>query len=163
MGRTGGISGIFASFAYYATIVLRRIAHRQFSDFHVFYSAARAMLLHQDPYSRAHRSYIYPPLIAFLYMPLTLLTEPKAAAIVLCANIAFVLLAVVVIVEQCLARLEADKNVLKTVLIVLFSVLLLFDKVKDELQMLQTNALMRRLKKAGSETAPAIGVVGVEP
>jgi len=70
------------------------------------------------------------------------MSETKAAAIVLCANSTFVLLAVFVIVEQCLARLEADKNVLKTVLIVLLSLLLLFDKVKDELQMLQTNALM---------------------
>src|SRR5438067_992128 len=138
----GAIGGIFALFAYYATMVLRRISNKQFSDFHVFYSAARAMLLHQDPYLPARRSYIYPPLIAFLYMPLTLLSEQKAAAIVLFANIVFLLLAVFIIVRECLSRLEADKNAVTTALIALLSILLLFDKVKDELQMLQTNALM---------------------
>ena len=138
----GAITGIVALFTYYATMVLRHIGRGQFSDFHVFYSAARAMLLHQDPYLPARRSYIYPPLIAFLYMPLTLLSEPKAAAITLCANIVFLLLGAFIVVEQCFSRLEVDKNILKTSLIVLLSVLLLFDKVKDELQMLQTNALM---------------------
>jgi len=134
--------GICALFAYYAAIALRRIARGGFSDFHVFYSAARAMLLHQDPYLPARRSYIYPPLIAFLYMPLALLAEPKAATIVLCANIAFLLLAVFILVRECLLNFEPDRNVLKTCAIALFAILLIFDKVKDELQMLQTNGLM---------------------
>src|SRR5438067_2360890 len=93
------IGGIFALFAYYATIVLRRISNKQFSDLHVFYSAAGGILLHQHPYVPARRSYISPPLIAFLYMPLTLLSEQKAAAIVLFAIIVFLLLAVYIIVR----------------------------------------------------------------
>ncbi len=100
------------------------------------------MLRHQDPYVPADRSYVYPPLIAFLYMPLSLLPEQRAAVIVLCANIVFVLVAVLIIARECLARFEADKNALTTLVIAVLAVLLIFDKVKDELQMLQTNGLM---------------------
>src|SRR5258706_10060753 len=129
----GVIGGISALFAYFATIPIRRMVGGRFSVFHVFYSAARAMLLHQDPYLPGRRSYIYPPLIAFLYMPLTMLSEPKAAAIALCANMVFVLLAVFIIAQECLSRLEADKNVLTTFVIALLAMLLLFSKVKDDM------------------------------
>jgi hypothetical protein len=81
-------------------------------------------------------------MIAFLYMPLTYLSEPKAATIVLCANIVFVLAAVLIIARECLSRLEADKNALAMLVIAILSIVLIFDKVKDELQMLQTNGLM---------------------
>ena len=138
----GAIAGLLGLFAYFATITFRRILGGRFSDFNVFYSAARAMLLHQDPYLPGRRSYIYPPLIAFLYMPLAHLSEQKAAAIVLCADVAFVLVAVLIIARECLSRLEADKSALAMLVISVLSIVLVFDKVKDELQMLQTNGLM---------------------
>src|SRR6266699_883367 len=89
-GTVGAILGLFA---YFMTIAFRRILAHRFSDFNVFYSAAQATLQHGDLYKPMNRSYIYPPLIAFLYAPLALLSEPQAATIVLCANFLFIVLA----------------------------------------------------------------------
>src|SRR4051812_45723681 len=138
----GAILGFFAPFAYFAAIGIQRVITGRFSDFHVFYTAARAMRFHQDPYVSGHRSYIYPPLIAFLYMPLTRVSESAAALIALSANIAFVASGILIIANEILSRTQARKTALGIVVISLLSVLLIFDKVKGDLQMLQTNSLI---------------------
>jgi glycosyl transferase family 87 len=135
----GGLCGLFA---YFFTIAFRRIVTRRFSDFSVFYSAAQAMLRHGDPYVPQHRSYIYPPLIAFLYMPLALMSEPHAAMIVLFANILFILIALLLIAHESLWRLDLPHHLLAVITVALVAVLLVPDKVKNELQMFQTNGLM---------------------
>src|SRR5437016_5881671 len=98
----GGLCGLLS---YCVTIALRRILKGQFSDFAAFYSAAGALRMHSDPYFPAQRSYLYPPLVAFLYMPLTLMSEQKAAAIALTANVIYVVTALLILAKQWIGRL----------------------------------------------------------
>src|SRR5438045_432922 len=60
--------GEFARHAYQYTLPK---TDQTKGDFLAFYEAAQAMRTGGDLYTERHRNYIYPPLVAFLYMPLT--------------------------------------------------------------------------------------------
>ena len=47
------------------------------SDFVHFYRAASAMSKGEDIYAASQGHYIYPPLLAFIFQPLTILSEPN--------------------------------------------------------------------------------------
>jgi hypothetical protein len=111
-------------------------------DFGHFYYGAKAMLEHQDIYASWHHGYIYPPLLAFLFMPLALLPENAAAYILLLLNMAMVAATAALLAREFLRRLDAPGDRLTVAVIALLGLLLMADKTKSELQMWQTNALM---------------------
>ena len=121
---------------------LSRIRHQNTGDFEHFYFAAQAVHLGADPYAAHTRGYIYPPLIAFLFQPLALLTYNHAAAVMLAVNVAVTLLAVALAVDEFLKRFNAPRSWFILASIMLPALLLNIDKIKGEWQMWQTDVWM---------------------
>ncbi|MEI7765944.1 MAG: glycosyltransferase family 87 protein [Phycisphaerae bacterium] len=134
--------------AYFIGYVWHRIPHGHFGDFRHFYPAAKAMVTGENPYSvRAPDSdrpgYIYPPLLAFLYSPLSYLSLFTAARISLLVNVAAICGALGLGAKTMLERLVGRRvEAWQVMLVAVLGGVLTFDKIKGELQMLQSNALI---------------------
>lgn len=111
-------------------------------DFEHFYFAARAMREGGDPYDSGVHGYIYPPLIAFLFMPLTLMSVQAAATFMLLVNLATALLCTVVVSAEVIRRLEIDGSFDTLIAVVALTALLSATRLRGELQMWQTNVPM---------------------
>lgn len=119
-----------------------RIRGQNTGDFEHFYYAADAMRRGMDPYAAHTRGYIYPPLIAFLFQPLSFLSRDQAAAVMLCTNVAATLLAVGIAVDEFLRRSDAPRAVVVIAALMCPALLLNIDKIKGEWQMWQTDVWM---------------------
>src|SRR4051812_26674182 len=82
-------------FSYFLLQNLHRIRDQQrMSDFRTFYAAAVAMADGKSPYHLdVPRAYVYPPMLAFLYMPLARLSSMHAASVALAVDVAVVIAA----------------------------------------------------------------------
>ena len=79
-------------------------------DFHEFFSAAQAIVNHQDIYKAGSLGYIYPPLLAFLLTPLVTLGEIGAAWVWLSLNIILLLVTLFVSAKDSGSRLGTSDN-----------------------------------------------------
>jgi hypothetical protein len=137
------IAAVFVGiFAVYFILDCRRITQGHFGDFRHFYYAARALLDGADLYTSGTGGYIYPPLIALLYTPIAKLPYETAAFVMLAINCVLAASAI-----RLLAGEFVDRFGLPAVPTLIWSIALLgavldVDKIRNELQMLQTNALM---------------------
>jgi hypothetical protein len=120
----------------------RRIRQGHFGDFQHFYFAARAMLAHQDLYSSGTGGYLYPPLIAFLYTPVARLSQTHAALVMLAVNCLISATALYLCAGEYLRRFSFQRTPPLLWSIVVLGLLVNADKVRGDLQMQQTNALM---------------------
>lgn len=111
-------------------------------DFEHFYFAARAMREGTDPYDSGMHGYIYPPLIAFLFMPLTSMSVQAAATLMLVLNLATALLCTVVVSAEVIRRFEMDGSFDTLIAVVALAALLSATRLRGELQMWQTNVPM---------------------
>jgi hypothetical protein len=111
-------------------------------DFHAFFHASQALVRGQDPYTSGDCAYIYPPLLAFLYAPLTRLSESGAEVVVLCVNVALLIASVFLATREFSRRFGIAVDARAACTVALAAVLLTADKVKGELQMWQTNVLL---------------------
>ncbi len=111
-------------------------------DFEHFYLAAQAMREGRDIYASGVHGYIYPPLIAFLFMPLTLFPVKTAALIMLVLNIALGLGCAWIASAEAIRRFQIAASPHKVVLVVAVTLLLSATKLRSEFQMWQTNVLM---------------------
>ncbi len=121
---------------------VHRVSGRNTGDFEHFYYAADAVAHRQDPYAAWTQGYIYPPLIAFLFQPLTLLGRDRAAAVMLLVNVAVTLVAVALAADEFLRRFAGSRSKSAVVLVMLLALLMNVDKVKSEWQMWQTDVFM---------------------
>jgi hypothetical protein len=181
------VAGVFL---WILILVNIRITHGHSGDFRHFYYAARAMRCGQNPYaegtgaldpsvwvtkdeSRASTGgYLYPPLIAFLYLPVSGLTPHTAERVVLVVNMICCIAGLLIVCRVFVDRIfpmhgaerlhrrffsssEPDRKTedpaaepLGSVggallaAVTLIALLLDVDKVRGELQMFQTNSLM---------------------
>jgi hypothetical protein len=145
---------IGSALALYLTIYVWRRVDRPLTptydprgDFTFFYTAAKAMTLGQDIYTaqppgRERAGYIYPPLLAFLYQPLAKMNEVWAARGSLLINIAAIAAALGFTGRAILERFRKDVRWPLVLTIAVLAAILSLDKIKGELQMLQTNALV---------------------
>lgn len=112
-------------------------------DFRYFFNAAGAMRAGADIYaSTPDRGYIYPPLIAFLYTPLTFLSDRSAAILLLLFNTALSALGLVIVSRELMRRLISSRARSAVAWVALLGLALIADKVRIELRMWQTNVLM---------------------
>jgi hypothetical protein len=119
-------------------------------DFPFFYAAAKEMReggAESDIYGvvapgEVRAGYIYPPLIAFLYQPLTLVDIVTAARISNFVNILAMTAMLAVAARAMLRRLSSDWGWERVVMVAVSAAILGADKIKGDLQMLQTNALV---------------------
>jgi hypothetical protein len=100
-----------------------------------------------DIYRSGTGGYVYPPLLAFLYLPLAHLSAPIAAALVLTFNVPLMLVALLVGSRNVPQRLfdTTDAQPLPTGLWPLIAILtaaLTFGRVKAELAIMQTDVIV---------------------
>lgn len=111
-------------------------------DFEHFYRAAKAMREGLDPYTSGVGGYIYPPLIAFLFMPLTLVSVQAAAFIMLALNMALALMCTVIACKEAMRRFSIEKPLGELLAVVALTTVLAAPRLRSELQMWQTNLPM---------------------
>ncbi len=136
------VFAFIAIFVLYFALDCRRILQGHFGDFRHFYYAADALLHHRDLYTSGTGGYIYPPLIAFLYTPVALLPYRTAAFVMLGVNCILAATAIRLAAVEFVDRFALSKIQLLIASVALLGAVLDIDKIRNELQMLQTNALM---------------------
>ena len=111
-------------------------------DFEHFYWAAKALREGADPYASGVRGYIYPPLIAFLFMPLSWLSVQAAAFVMLVLNMALAALCTLLACKEAMRRFGLDRPLGELLTVVALTTVLAAPRLRSELQMWQTNLLM---------------------
>ncbi len=144
LANTAFLIAIVAIFLVFFVHVVLRITGKDHhsGDFRHFYYAARALLDHTDLYTSGTAGYLYPPLIAFLYTPIARLPYTLAGIVAVAFNTAFGITGVLLLTREFVDRFDAPKTLRFINAAALLGVLLNFDKIRTELQMFQTNALM---------------------
>ena len=111
-------------------------------DFAHFYRAATALASGEDIYAVNGRHYIYPPLIAFLFQPLSALPMPVAAGLWLIINAVLLGASAWLAAGAAAARLSGPAAKSFVPAAAFFGSLLLLDKVHADLHLGQTDGLV---------------------
>lgn len=111
-------------------------------DFYHFYAAAEAMLRGQDIFASGTGGYIYPPLIAFAFLPLAMLSFADAAKLDLVINILLSALTLYLGGRECVRRVGLPVRPVFVALVAAIAAILMADKIRGELRMGQTDVLM---------------------
>jgi hypothetical protein len=111
-------------------------------DFEHFYRGALALRTGADLYASGVGGYIYPPLIAFVFAPLTYFTVQTAAWIMLVVNMIMGLISAWVISSEVMRRLEIGDSLDKTIFVVAVATFLASARLRSEFQMWQTNIFL---------------------
>ncbi len=111
-------------------------------DFEHFYQGARALRDGTDLYASGVRGYIYPPLLAFLFMPLTAFSVQAAAWIMLVVNLGLGLMCAWVMAGETLRRLDIQATTPRVAAVAALATLFAATKLRSEFQMWQTNILL---------------------
>jgi hypothetical protein len=144
---------------FYLTLLNRCLYHyaqHQGGDFFHFFAAAVAMSSGQDIYRSGTGGYVYPPLLAFLYLPLAHLSAPVAAAIVLSVNVPLMAVALLVGATLACQRLDLASDSKKedetlspssripglVPLVAILVAVITFGRVKAELAIMQTDVIV---------------------
>ncbi|MBX3359766.1 MAG: DUF2029 domain-containing protein [Phycisphaeraceae bacterium] len=133
---------ILGVFVYGVASSIPRIGQARTADFGHFYWAARAMLDGSDPYTSWHNGYIYPPLLAFLYTPLARFDFDTAAALSLVLNTLIVFATLVLSTRSAVDRFDIRRAWPAVLTVAAIASVIIADKIKGELQMWQTNAIL---------------------
>lgn len=133
------------------TVLLVCGAHavRQFwagnpGDFGYFYRAASAMWKGEDIYLAAQGHYIYPPFLAFVFQPLTFLSERTAATVWTAISAALILIATLIASREAAARWPrlADEGDVSLPWVIATAVTcLMVDKIRGTFALGQTDCL----------------------
>lgn len=111
-------------------------------DFEHFYHGARALRDGIDLYASGVRGYIYPPLLAFLFMPLTAFTVQTAAWVMLVINLGLGLMCAWVMAGETLRRFDIEATTTRVAVVAALATLFAATKLRSEFQMWQTNILL---------------------
>lgn len=112
------------------------------SDFEAYYTAATALCEHQDPYVFSEKPYIYPPLLATLLMPFTVLSMTTAAMFYIPVMGIAIVLAFIMGTREFIDRFDFPRNPLHSALSLFFAFVIMEDRIKADLQMFQVNSLL---------------------
>jgi hypothetical protein len=148
----GCILGLCALFGYYLIYICHRIDrgnwlaadHTGFGDFPTFYDAGRAVLRHADPYIPEPNgmSYVYPPLFAVLFAPLSKLSPAHAAKVFLLINLAMAIASLLIGAKEMLRRLGATVAAPGICAVALLAGLMAENDLRGELQAMETDVLI---------------------
>src|SRR5262245_58407652 len=111
-------------------------------DFGHFYHAAVAIRKHEALHSSWKHGYIYPPLLAFVMMPLTGLSSISAAHAFVGFNVLLSIGLSLLAAREAARRLGLRPAFLLIASAALLATVLLVDKIRGEIRMGQTNVLM---------------------
>jgi len=140
-------------YAWFWVVVSHRIAGTPYSgfagvfvtgcgDFEHFYHGARALRDGTDLYASGVRGYIYPPLLAFLFMPLTAFSVQTAAWIMLVVNLGLGLMCAWVLAGETLRRFDVEATTTRVAVVAALATLFAATRLRSEFQMWQTNILL---------------------
>jgi len=115
---------------------------RRFRDFYEFYCGADALTSGTDLFAAGYLGYIYPPLLAFLLVPLTHVPIYDAAVVWLALRVVLMGLALWLCVDEVSKRLNIKRDPVALLGIAALSFLLHVDKMRAEMIMQQSNLLM---------------------
>ena len=144
---------LLAIYAWIWVVVSHRIGGTPYSgfasvfvtgcgDFEHFYHGARALRDGTDLYASGVRGYIYPPLLALLFMPLTAFSVQTAAWIMLVVNLGLGLMCAWVMAGETLRRFDIEATTTRVALVAALATLFAVTRLRSEFQMWQTNILM---------------------
>jgi hypothetical protein len=158
LARRGWIAGgvLLLAYAWIWAVSAHRIDGQPFSgfarvfvtncgDFEHFYHAARAMRDGTPLHLSGVNGYIYPPLIAFVFMPLTWLPVKSAALVMLAVNLAMGRACAWIAAREVARRFEIDAAPADLLVIAAAATLLVVTRLRSEFQMWQTNVPMMLL------------------
>ena len=137
-GLLAVIAGFYAACVVYC---LGRI-HGNKADFDAFYFAARAMRAGEDMYVVRQPAYIYPPLVALLYLPLAWLNDVAAGAVAMIVNVLASMLSVWLIASESARRVLGRASRVAALVLAGLILLTVGDKIRADLRMWQTNVLL---------------------
>lgn len=121
----------------------RRIWKGNTGDFEHFWHAYGAMLHGQDIYASGTGYYIYPPLAAFIFQPLALLSERDAGLVWLFCNFILTGLAAILAAREIARHWRPEShNPSLTWFVAAVSAVLIMDKLRANLQLGQIDCLM---------------------
>jgi hypothetical protein len=144
---------LLAIYAWFWVVVSHRIGGTPYSgfasvfvtgcgDFEHFYHGARALRDGTDLYASGVQGYIYPPLLAFLFMPLASFSVQTAAWIMLVVNLGLGLMCAWVMAGETLRRLDIEDKTARVAAVAALATLFAATKLRSEFQMWQTNILL---------------------
>jgi hypothetical protein len=112
-----------------------------------FLGAAHQMVLGKDIYSLdpvygGDGGYVYPPLIAFVYQPLTTISLKSAAFVSLAINGLVSIFTLILVSHTLVERLTARFDPKLAAQVAIFGAFCTADKIKGELSLLETNVFM---------------------
>ena len=128
-----------------AVFLIRGIRHAdetRLDDFRHFYWAAEALARGGDPYTageEARHGYIYPPLVAFLYIPYAQWPMNEAKKISVTLNVLALAAGLALAARAAFDWLQVRVTAERLGVVLLSGFLLTLDKLRGEVQMLQTN------------------------
>ncbi len=135
--------GLGAFLTYLMVADLHRVGTAKMSDFRAFYGAAKAMVSGGDLYEPSEgRCYVYPPLLAFLYSPIGKMSQAHAGYVVVVVTTLAMALALLAGAKTMLERLEKPVQLDTICCVAFLAAFLTADKIKGELQMLQTDVYL---------------------
>ena len=140
-------------YLWFWSVIAHRIAGHPFEgfakvfmtgcgDFEHFYWGAQALRDGADLYASGVRGYIYPPLIAFLFTPLTFFSVQTAAWIMLVVNLVLGLACTWAMSQEVVRRLDIGDSFERVIVVMAVTTLLAAPKLRSEFQMWQTNILL---------------------
>ena len=140
---------VLSVFLWFAYGVVRRITGGtgkilgfRYGDFFEFYSGADALLKGTNIYEAGRLGYIYPPLLAFLLAPLSMLPIDQAAWLWLAVKIGLLAACGWWGAAEIQQRLAQPRDRASLLMIVLSGMLLDMDKLRTEMNMQQSNMLV---------------------
>lgn len=123
---------------------IRKLTHEGSTpgDLHTFRDAAIALSQGKDIYNSGRGDYLYPPLIAFLGVPLGWMSMFWAGLVMLILNLASALLSLKLASEDLLERLIGSISPLAVAQVALVTAWLTTDQIRNELAAWETNVWM---------------------
>ncbi|MEO1006988.1 MAG: glycosyltransferase family 87 protein [Planctomycetota bacterium] len=111
-------------------------------DFHVFYQAAEAVREGADIYASGVGGYLYPPMLATAFVPLTWLSLGQAGAVWAIVNGVMLAAAAWLMADEALRRFGLPRSTFTVASAALLGSAVVFDKAKSALAMGQTDLLI---------------------
>jgi hypothetical protein len=134
-------AGLIAALILFSTGA-RTLSNGRVGDFPAFYEAAQAVATGGDLYAAGQRGYIYPPLLAFVFRPLTAFSLHGAACVWLPINVALLFSCTLLASAEAVRRFGAPPVRRAVLLIASLALLLTVDKMRSSINQAQTDSLV---------------------
>jgi hypothetical protein len=128
--------------AWFVERCVKAVEQDRKKDFYEFFSAAEAMAQGLDPYAAGGTGYIYPPLLAFLLVPLVPLGLTAATLVWMSLNLGVMGVCGSLGARETIRRMGRVPTAALLIVVTAISIAIMSDKLRNELVMGQSNLWM---------------------